>query len=366
MANRFWSEKVRAKTRKRWQLDQWMGAMHWYLRWLELCAERGLEVRSVPERMKAAVESAGARRGLARRTRETYASWVVRYGQWTGDARRAMQPEAGREFLIYQVEERKVSFATQKQALCALVFFFKDVCGMEEVDLGVKLRKTQTRIPVVLRLEEVLALVDKLTTTWQPAALLQYAAGLRRSEVMSLRIKDVDLERRTITIRQGKGDKDRVTVFPESLVKPFRLRKEVLRKLYDKDREAGRAGVALPGAWGRKMPRAGERWEWFWFFPADHESNDPESGIRRRHHLHPSAYGTAVSEAARAAGIEKRVTSHALRHSFATHSLDGGVHLRALQELLGHGDVATTEIYTHVSSKMGAAGIRSPLDLTTG
>ena len=155
-------------------------------------------------------------------------------------------------------------------------------------------------------------------------------------------------------------------MFPESLVKPFELRKEGLRELYDEDRTAGRSGVGLPGALGRKMPRAGERWEWFWFFPADRESRDPESGIVRRHHLHPSADGTAVSEAARAAKIDKRVTSHALRHSFATHSLDGGVHLCSLQELLGHGDVSMTEIYTHVSKKMGAAGIRSPLDREEG
>jgi len=208
VANRFWREQVRTKQRKRWQMDQWMGAMHWFLHWLEICAARGFEVRSLAERLKGAIESAGARRGLAPRTRATYASWVVRYGQWAGSARKAMDPAAGRDFLTYQVEKRKVSFATQKQALCALVFFFKDVCGMEEVDLEVKLHKTPPRIPVVLRLEEVLALVDKLTETWKLAALLQYAAGLRRSEVMSLRIKDVDLVRRTITVRQGKGDKD--------------------------------------------------------------------------------------------------------------------------------------------------------------
>jgi integrase len=189
-------------------LEQWKEAMRWYLRWLEICNQKGLEVRSVAERMKVAVESAGARRGLALRTRDCYGGWVVRYGQWAKTAQGAMDPKTARDFLVYQVKERKVSFSTQKQALCALVFFFKDVCGMESVDLEVKLRKTSPRIPVVLEVEEILALVDNLTGTWKPAALLQYAAGLRRSEVMSLRIKDVDLKRRTITIRQGKGDKD--------------------------------------------------------------------------------------------------------------------------------------------------------------
>ena len=361
-ANRFWRERAMAKERPDWRLQQWEEAMRWYLRWLEICSSGGGEGTSVAERMAAAIESAGARRGLARRTRKTYRSWVVRYGQWAGEARRALDPEVAREFLAYQVSERKVSYGTQKQALCALACFFKDVCGMEEVDLGVKLRKTSSRVPVVLDFEEVLALVDRLTDTWKPLALLQYASGLRRSEVVSLRIKDIDLKNRTVTVRGGKGDKDRVTVFPEELVKPFELRKAVLRELYEADRAAGRQGVALPGALGRKMPRAGERWEWFWWFPADHESEDPETGIVRRHHLHAGAYGTAITEAARDAGIEKRVTSHALRHSFATHSLDSGVHLRMLQELLGHADVKQTERYTQVSKTMGAAGIRSPLD----
>jgi integrase len=237
---------------------------------------------------------------------------------------------------------------------------------MEEVDLGIKLRKTEPRMPVVLDVGEVLALVAKLTATWGVAAQLQYATGLRRAELMRLRIKDVDLKRRTITVRGGKGDKDRVTVFPEALVKVFELRKRALREVFDADRAAGRAGVALPGALGRRMPRAGERWEWFWWFPAEEESPDPKTGVLRRYHLHAGSYSTAISAAAQEAGIEKRVTSHALRHSFATHSLDSGVHLRTLQQLLGHADVKMTEIYTHVSDKVGAAGIRSPLDLVAG
>ena len=365
-ANQFWRERVSAKEQPDWRRAQWEEAMRWYLRWLEICESSGSEAGSVAERMQAAIESAGARRGLGPRTRKCYGSWVIRYGQWAGEARRAMNPEVAREFLAYQVTERKVSFQTQKQALCALACFFKDVCGMEEVDLGVKLRKTNSRVPVVLDFEEILSLVAQLTETWKPLALLQYASGLRRGELVSLRIKDIDLKNRTITVHQGKGDKDRVTVFPEELVKPFELRKTLLREMYDADRAAGCNGVALPGALGRKMPRAGERWEWFWWFPADHESEDPDTGIVRRHHLHASSYGTAISEAARAAGIEKRVTTHALRHSFATHSLDGGVHLRMLQELLGHAHVSQTERYTQVSKTMGAAGIRSPLDAAGG
>lgn len=262
-AVRFWRERVMAKKEHpEWRLDQWGAAMRWYLRWLDYCQSSGAEARSVPERMRAAVESAGARRGLLLRTRKAYGSWVARYGQWAGEARRAMDPKVAREFLAHVVNEQKRGYETQKKALCALVCFFKDVCGMEEVDLGVKRRKESSRVPVVLELDEILRLVENLTETWKPAALLQYAAGMRRSEVMSLRIKDIDLRRRTVTIRQGKGDKDRVTVFPEELVKPFELRKAALREIYDADRAAGRNGVALPGALGEKMSRAGEYWAW--------------------------------------------------------------------------------------------------------
>ena len=361
-ANQFWREKVAPVPREPWQLDQWEAAMRWLLRWGELCRARGVEPTSVAGRLRRAAERVGARRGLARRTRDTYGRWLARYGAFVEEERAAMDPARGRDFLSHLVDVEKLAFSTQKQALCALVFFFKDVCGFEEVDLGVRLRKTQRRVPVVLEAEEVLALIDKLPPRWQDMARLQYGAGLRLSELVRLRVKDIDLARRTVTVRQGKGDRDRATVLPQALVRPFELRLVTLRELFAADRAAGRPGVALPGALGRKMPRAGESWEWFWWFPAKEESADPESGVVRRHHEHGGSYGNAVLAAARAAGIGKRVTSHALRHSFATHSLDAGLHLRALQELLGHADVRTTEIYTHVSRTMGAAGVRSPLD----
>ncbi|MCB1097171.1 MAG: tyrosine-type recombinase/integrase, partial [Verrucomicrobiae bacterium] len=173
-----------------------------------------------------------------------------------------------------------------------------------------------------------------------------------------------DLARRTITVRAGKGDRDRVTVLPEGLVDDLSRQVTRARILYDSDRAAGRPGVALPGNGGleRKMPKAGTRWEWFWLFPAVNESTDPVSGLVRRHHLHTGSYGNAISEAARMAGIAKRVTSHALRHAFATHLLEHGVDLRTIQELLGHEDMHTTEIYTHVAKGVGHSGIRSPLD----
>jgi len=253
--------------------------------------------------------------------------------------------------------------ADQKQALNALVFFYREVCGRDEVDLEVRLRRTERRIPVVLNVGELLALIGKLKEPYRLAAELQYGAGLRLKELVTLRIKDVDIDRGLVTVRGGKGDKDRTTVLPERLKARLTGQMAAARALYDWDRAAGRPGVALPGALARKMPKAGERWAWFWLFPAEKESTDPESRVVRRHHLHPKVYGRAIGAAAMEAGIPKRVGTHALRHSFATHLLEGGTDLRTIQELLGHGDVRTTEIYTHVATGVNGLGVRSPLDM---
>ena len=358
----FWNAQVVVKPRKDWQLARWAEAMRWYLRWLQCCQREGLEVRSVGERMAQAVMRAGARRGLALRTREGYAGWARRFGEWVGDARAAMDTGRGSEWLGCLVAESKVAFATQKQALNALVFFYRDVCGMENVLLDVTLRPTKKRMPVVLTKAELLGLLDRLEGQYRLAAELQYGGGLRLAEVVGLRVKDVDPAREQITVRCGKGDRDRTTVLPKR-VKP--MLKEALagaRVLFDQDRTNRTPGVALPGALARKMSRSGERWEWFWIFPADHLSKDPESGVTRRHHLHPDGYGDAVRRAAAAAGIAKRVTTHALRHSFATHLLESGIDLWTIQELLGHEDVRTTEIYTHVAIGVNGCGVRSPLD----
>ncbi len=358
----FWKCQVVVKPRKEWQLDRWGEALRWYLRWLRCCQNDDIEARSVGERMGNAVMLAGARRGLAMRTRETYAGWARRFGEWVGEAKAVMDTEHGAEWLEHLVAVNLVSFATQKQALNSLVFFYRDVCGMEEVRLEVRLRKTKPREPVVLTREELLGLLDRLDGQYRLAAELQYGGGLRLNEVVGLRVKDVDLVREQITVRCGKGDRDRTTILSKR-VKP--MLKEALagaRVLFDQDRANHTPGVALPGALERKMSRSGERWEWFWIFPADHLSKDPETGVMRRHHLHPDVYGENVRRAAASARIAKRVTTHALRHSFATHLLESGTDLRTIQELLGHSDVRTTEIYTHVASGVNGCGVRSPLD----
>lgn len=361
-AVRFWREQVKAKARKDWQLERWAEAMRWHEAWLGACMKEGREARSLAERMRQAVMRTGARRGLAMRTRETYAGWIARYGEWVGSAREAMDEGRASVWLGELVERQKVAYATQKQALNALAFFFKDVCGRDEVQFNVRLRKTARRTPVVMSVKEVLAVLDKLSPEHRLLAEMQYGAGLRLSEVVRLRVQDVDRERGMVTVRGGKGDKDRTTILPKRVERSLSEKWQALRDLHVKDRAAGLPGVHLPPALERKMSRVGERWEWFWLFPAAEPSLDPESGLVRRHHVSSESYGEAVKRAAAAAGIEKRITTHVFRHSFATHLLEGGTDLRTIQELLGHEDVRTTEIYTHVATGVNGCGVRSPLD----
>jgi integron integrase len=277
-----------------------------------------------------------------------------------------MKVETATRFLTSVVEDEDCAYSTQKQALNALAFFFKYVCGVEEPVFQVKLRKTGTRVPVVLSKQETQRVFEKLESPegrYALAARLQYGAGLRLTELVRLRIKDVDLERGTVTVRGGKGDKDRVTVLPLSLRVELARQVERAREVWRGDREAGLPGVWLPGALSRKFKRAAESFEWFWLFPARQVSIDPESGVPRRHHLHGKVYNEAIKRAAATAGIEKQVTSHALRHSFATHLLEGGADLRTIQELLGHEDITTTEIYLHVATGVNGLGVVSPLDV---
>src|SRR5690606_35846681 len=234
--------------RKDWQLARWAEAMRWHANWLELCRSEGREVRSVAERLHRAVMRAGAKRGLAPRTRRTYAGWLARYGEWVGAPEEAMEPERASVWLMELVSEGKVSYATQKQALNALAFFFHDVCGKAEVVFDVKLRKTPKRAPVVLLLNEVLAIFDRLNAKHRLVAELQYGAGLRLSEVVRLRVKDVDRGRRQITVRSGKGDKDRVTMLPVQVKERLDELWDGLKSRHEEDRAAGVPGVWLPGA----------------------------------------------------------------------------------------------------------------------
>lgn len=368
-ARAFWRAEVLREgcIREDWQLQQWQAAVQWYLNWLEACAEVGADHRSLAERVRAAVHSAGSRRGLARRTKQCYGGWVARYAVFAGEEREVMRVATASRFLTAVVEDEDCAYSTQKQALNALAFFFKNVCGVEEPVFQVKLKKTGARMPVVLSKEEAQRVFEKLDAAEGSHALparLQYGAGLRLTELVRLRIKDVDLARGTVTIRCGKGDKDRVTVLPKSLREDLAAQIEKARELWSRDRDAGLAGVWLPGALARKFSRAAGGFEWYGLFPARQVSVDPESGVTRRHHLHGKVYNEGIKRAAAAAGIEKQVTSHALRHSFATHLLENGTDLRTIQEVLGHEDLTTTEIYLHVATGANGLGVVSPLDWT--
>jgi len=334
-AKAFWRTEVVGEGRERakWQLDQWSDAIQWYLNWLRACEEAGADHRSLPERLRAAARSAGSRRGLAAQTKRCYAAWAARYARFAGGEREVMEVATATRFLTSVVEDEDCAISTQRQALNAMAHFFKYVLGVKEPVFDVKLRKTGTRVPVVLSKPETKELFEKLRdrerkeAPYELAARLQYGAGLRLSELVRLRVQDVDVARGTVTVRQGKGDKDRVTVLPKSLREEVARQIERAREVWRGDCEAGRAGVYLPGALARKFRRAAETFEWFWLFPARQISTDPasrgyagagpESGIRRRHHLHGKVYNEAIKRAAHEAGIEKRVTSHALRHVYS-------------------------------------------------
>jgi integron integrase len=307
------------------------------------------------------------------RTEQTYLGWIERYIRFCRGTGAPGRPgwrhprECGeleiKEFLSHLATDREVSASTQNQALNGVVFLYREVLAIDLGSFANFVRaKRPRRLPAVLTREECARLFDRMTIPARWIAQLLYGSGLRLTEGLSLRVKDVDFGRGLITVRSGKGDKDRVTMLPTSLEQALREQLKTCRIVWERDRAAALAGVWMPNALDRKYPAAGKEWAWFWLWPSDETSVDPRSGIRRRHHLVDASVQVAVKIAARAAGINKWVTPHILRHSFATHLLESGKDIRTVQELLGHDDVATTQIYTHVMTKPGL-GVRSPLDL---
>jgi integron integrase len=267
-----------------------------------------------------------------------------------------------RAFLTHLAVDRDVAASTQNQAFNALLFLYKDVLGRPVGDLSGFARASRPRkVPVVLSQEESRALLAALDGTARCMALLLYGAGLRILECARLRIKDVDFHRRILTLQETKGGNGRVTMLPDAAREALREQIRFARTVYDADREAGAPGVQLPHAMAYKAASAGTSWPWFWVFPSPVISRDPRTGIERRHHVHEDSVQRAVRAAAKKLGIPKHVTPHVLRHSFATHLLERGQDIRTVQELLGHKDIATTQIYTHVLNRPGL-GVRSPLD----
>jgi integron integrase len=297
------------------------------------------------------------------RTEEQYVYWIRRFIAFHG--KRHPKEMAGPEierFLTDLANTFNVAASTQNQALSALLFLYREVLAVELPWLENVVRaKRPVRLPVVLTQEEVRALLAYVDGQIGLIVRLMYGSGLRLMETLRLRVKDLDFSYSQIVVRDGKGQRDRVTILPDQL-RPS-LEQHLLR-IHERHRvayERGWAGVDLPGALDRKYPRAEVDWRWQYVFPADHPSRDPRSGKVRRHHVHEIAVQRAVREAARRAGIAKVVTPHTLRHCFATHLLERGYDIRTVQELMGHTDVRTTQIYTHVMKK-GAGAVKSPLD----
>jgi integron integrase len=314
-------------------------------------------------RLLDAVREELRKRHYSYRTEKQYIGWMVRFIEYHGCQHpSSLGGPAVESFLSHLATARNVAAATQSQALAALLFLYKRVLKIDLPWIGnVTRARRPRRLPVVLSRAEVRALLGELKGPYWVIGSLLYGSGLRLLEALRLRIKDIDLDARTVLVRDGKGMKDRITVLPEPLVGPLRIRISRLRELHDAAIDAGFGGVELPQALTRKYPSAHLEIGWQYLFPAASPMRDPRTGARRRHHLHEQSVQRMMREAVRRAGIIKPASCHTLRHCFATHMLESGSDIRTVQELLGHASVKTTQIYTHVLNRGGIAA-RSPLD----
>ncbi len=298
------------------------------------------------------------------RTEESYISWIKRYILFHDKQHpKNLGKDEITQFLSHLASDRNVAASTQNQALSALLFLYKEVLSIDLPWLGDVVRaKRPSRLPVVLTRQDTKRLLGELNdTNWLIANLL-YGSGLRLMEAIRLRVKDVDFDYEQIIVRSGKGFKDRTTVLPNSIAKHLQKHLAKIKNLHQRDLEEGFGSVYLPFAIERKYPNANKEWGWQYVFPSSKRSVDPQSGVIRRHHVSEKNLQRAIKQATRNLGIVKPVSTHTLRHCFATHLLEDGYDIRTIQELLGHKDLKTTMIYTHVMKK-GAHGVRSPIDL---
>ncbi len=302
-------------------------------------------------------------RHYSHRTEDTYCSWVKRFVHF----HKLRHPKEMGEleinlFLTHLAVSEKVSASTQNQALSALLFLYRHVIGKEVGDLGHVIRaRKPIHLPVVLTRDEVKALLAQLAGDKWLMASLMYGAGLRLMECLRLRVQDIDFSRNEIMVRDGKGAKDRITMLPESLKQPLSDHLKNVKRIHDRDLADGWGRVLLPGALDRKYPNAPAEWRWQWVFPQENRWTNTKTGEEGRHHIDESLIQKAVKSAAFHAQLIKRATCHTFRHSFATHLLEAGYDIRTIQELMGHKDVSTTMIYTHVLNK-GGHGVKSPVD----
>jgi integron integrase len=311
------------------------------------------------DKLREAVQS----RHYSRRTEQTYVNWVKRFIHFHSNQNLLKMGEKEiNAFLSHLAVNEHVSASTQTQALCAIVFLYRHVLN-KDIGLleGLIRAKKPKRLPVVLTKQETKAVIGFLEGDKWLMGMLLYGAGLRLMECLRLRVQDVDFSRNEITVRYGKGAKDRVTMLPESLKKPLQDHLRKVKEIHEKDLAGGWGRVQLPDALDRKYPNAPADWRWQWVFPQENRWKNTKTGEEGRHHIDESLVQKAVRDAAAKTGLTKRATCHTFRHSFATHLLEGGYDIRTVQELLGHSDVKTTMIYTHVLNR-GPAGVRSPVD----
>jgi integron integrase len=322
---------------------------------------------SRPKRLLDLMRDAMRARHMSPRTEHAYTRWIVRYVRFHGLRHpESLDEEAMVAWLTHLAAERALARPSQMQALSALNFLYRKVLHREVRDLRSVLRSAAPkRLPSVLTREEVQRVVAELDGSFELIALLLYGAGLRLMECLTLRVKDVDLKQRELRVRRGKGGKDRITVLPERACARLEVQLEHVRRLHTRDLATGGGKVPLPGALERKAPSWASDFAWQWIFPARRGFRDADTGEWRRHHLHETAVQRRVRDAVIAAGIDKRATCHTFRHSFATHLLEDGYDIRTVQELLGHTDVSTTMLYTHVLNR-GRLGVRSPADRMGG
>ena len=303
-------------------------------------------------------------RHLSLRTEQAYRNWIKRYIFFHQKRHpKELNAEHVRAFLTHLAVNENVSAATQNQAFCALLFLYRNVLRIEPLDIeGVERARKSRKLPVVFTKQEATAIITHLGSQEALIAALLYGSGLRIMEAVRLRVKDVDFSRKEIKVRDGKGEKDRVTMLPHALINGLRRQVEIVRQLHQIDLRHGYGEVYLPYALDRKYNNAARELAWQYLFPADKLSVDPRSGKVRRHHINEQNIQRAVKSALRIAGVRKNGSCHSFRHSFATHLLENGYDIRTVQELLGHKDVRTTMIYTHVLNK-GGRGVKSPLDI---
>ena len=309
------------------------------------------------------VRAACRLRHYSLRTEEAYVAWIKRFILFH-NKRHPLDMGAAEinAFLTDLAVVGRVSASTQNQAFSALLFLYQKVLEVDPGRIAGVVRAVRPkRLPVVLTREEVRRVIEQLDGTFALIARLLYGSGLRLLECLRLRVKDIDFGRGEITVRQGKGDKDRRTMLPTTVRADLSDHLRRVRLLHERDLSRGFGSVWLPEALERKFPNAAHEWAWQWVFPSAVLSVDPRTGIKRRHHAHEGSVSRAITQAVRRAGLTKHATSHSFRHSFATHLLEAGHDIRTVQELLGHADVSTTMIYTHVLNR-GGCGVKSPLD----